>query len=183
MSEIKQTELKGADVRRPDAAPRNKTHAEIVYTPLDPGDPHETEFAGLKFRANVPVQVPLTRTVDSLVKKEYQTPEGEQRSRHVNVRVPVTEILKGNPFFRIDGEQPVRDRPHTKIPDSPEAYRGYAITWIAGSIDAKSMKMRWEMEKPLRSSCGVDKADIDYIMPLFEMRYDELAAAASSVAA
>lgn len=170
-------EAKGAAAA---AAPKAKTHAEIVYTPLDPGDPHETEFAGIKFRANTAVQVPLARTVNQLQRKEHYTTEGDLRSRSIEVKTPVAEALRLNPHFRVDGEQAVRDRPHSKVPDSPEGYRGYAIAWIALSKGAKEMKMRWEMEKPLRHACGVDKADIEYIMPLFESKFDELAAQAEA---
>ena len=179
MSEVQQTERKPQAKALPLSADA-KTHAEVVYTPLDPGDPIETIFAGLKFRANVAVQVPLTRMVDSLLRKESQTMDGELRSRAIETKVPVVERLKTNPYFKVDGEQCIRDRPHAKVPDSPEGYRGYAISWIRLSTDARSMRDRWEMEKQLRVSCGCDKRDIDYIMPLFEMRYDELKAAADA---
>jgi hypothetical protein len=179
VSETQQAERK-AQPKAPPSMLEPKTHAEVVYTPLDPGDPHETEFAGIKFRANVAVQVPLARTVNQLQRKEHYTTEGDLRSRSIEVKTPIVEALRNNPHFRIDGEQAVRDRPHSKVPDSPEGYRGYAIAWIALSKGAKEMKMRWEMEKPLRHACGVDKTDIEYIMPLFESKFDELAAQAQA---
>lgn len=157
---------------KPQGRANEKTHAEVKYIPLDPGDPNETTFAGIKFRANVAGEVPRNHLVQSLQREEITTADGI-RTRSVERKIPALDLLKKNPHFEVDGERARRQAPHARVPDSADEYRGYCIAWIAESTGARAMDTRWDAEKGLRDRCGCDKADIDYLRPFFENRRSE----------
>lgn len=58
--------------------------SNVIYTPLEGGDPHTTECNGYKFVANVP--------------KQISDPA-------------MLELISGNPWFTIDGKVVPRVRP------------------------------------------------------------------------
>jgi hypothetical protein len=148
----------------------------FIYRPQDPADPVETTFAKILFRANEPVEVADTVTVQQLVVEKRETPEGETRSKGREMQVPLYRVLAGNPWFEIDGVKSERQKPAThRVPTSPDEYRGYAIAWIAASTSAVTMDKRWIAEDNLRRACGVSADDMAYVMPFFEAKREECA--------
>lgn len=169
MSNQKATDLKGA--------PRPSDVCEVIYIPLEPGDPYETRAFGIKFRANVPVHISNKQTTAVLLKEAVETKDGTFQTRAVEKRASVIEMLKGNPYFKVDGVQAQKATPSTRAPDSPDAYRGYAIDWISRSRSAKGMETRWEGEEGLRERCGVAADDVAYLMPFYEAKREDCAEA------
>ncbi len=156
-----------------EAAPAKKV-AMITYVPLEYGDPPENVFAGIRFKANVPTEVPYSHTIEQLLVEQFDTPDGV-RSKALPKRVPVPVVLAGNPYFDIDGVRPEKVKPHARIPEDADAYRGYCINWISVSMSADSMDKRWIGEEGLRQRCGCSPADINYLRPFFEARHLECA--------
>lgn len=162
-------------------APKNakaKDYAEITYIP-DNGDPVRTTFAGIEFKAYVPVKVALVHAITVGLRKEVTMPDGSIQSRNVDTRISVAELLKGNRFFSVDGVQAAKKSASARVPTDPDMYRGYAISWIAASTNASSMDARWDGEAALRERCGCDDKDIAYLRPFFEARHDECDASAA----
>jgi len=155
-------------------APQRKT-ATIIYRRLEDTDPREQTFADIKFRADEPVEVPHSVTVQQLISEKYETSEGETRRRSREKLVSLADVLKGNPWFEVDGIQIERKLPHAKLPDDADGYRGYAINWISTSMSADSMDKRWAGEEGLRRRCGVSATELAYLRPFFESRRFECA--------
>lgn len=161
---------------------------EITYIPQN-GDPVRTTWNGIHFPAHIPVKVP--RTVTIAVPMPIQTkgadgelingivqPDGSIQTRHVERKVPLVELAKGNPLFSVNGAAPAEAKKgQARVPDTPDQYRGYAIRWIAASTNAKDMDARWNAEVDLREKCGCNDEDIGYLRPFFEARHDQLLAA------
>jgi hypothetical protein len=160
----------------PKADTANKDTAEVVYTPLDPGDGHETTFAGIRFKANVATAVPLSLTYPVTVREEVKAPDGMVHTRGVERRRSAVEALRDNPHFKVDGKQAPRpDDLKARVPDTPEQWRAYAIGWINVSTNAKAMDTRWDGEATLRERCGCSGDDIRYVRPFFDARRAECA--------
>jgi hypothetical protein len=155
---------------RPIGRPRNTR--TFIYRPIEEGDRLEIEMAGIKFRANVPVEVSDGVTILQLLREERDTPDGI-RTRAVERKVPLYQVVTGNPWFEVDGVRPQRSVPGTKVPDTADEYRGYAITWIFQSTSAAAMDLRWAGEEGLRQRCGVNVSDRNYLMPFFQARHKE----------
>lgn len=153
--------------------PKRKT-ATIIYRPQESTDPSEQIFGGIKFRANEPVEVPYSKTIDQLLTEKFETPDGI-RSRAVERQIPLPDVLRGNPWFEIDGVKHERVKPHMRLPDSSDQYRNYCINWISVSMSADSMDKRWIGEEMLRQRCGVSPGDISYLRPFFDARRMECA--------
>ena len=152
-----------------------KKSAMITYIPLDHGDPVENVFGGIRFKANVPVEVPRTHTILQLIVEKIETKDGELRTHGVERQIPLIEVLRGNSSFEIDGVRPERIKPHARVPEDADQYRGYCINWIFASTSADSMDKRWIGEEGLRRRCGVSPSDIDQLRPFFESRRMECA--------
>src|SRR3984885_413969 len=158
--------------------PRKKS-ATVIYRP-EHGDPSEVlMFAtentpGILFKANEPVDVPYSRTIDQLLVEKFETPDGT-KSKSIERKVPLPDVIRGNPSFEIDGIKPERIRPLARMPTDSDGYRGYAINWISVSMSADSMDKRWAGEEGLRQRCGCSPADIAYLRPFFEARRMETA--------
>jgi hypothetical protein len=76
-------------------------YVEVTYTPKD-GEA-QTSLAGLTFLANEPVQVPLDLTIPVLLREEVKTVEGVVHTRSVERKVRAVDVLKTNPYFKVDG--------------------------------------------------------------------------------
>jgi hypothetical protein len=156
----------------------DKQTAEITY--IDEDGPSKTTCWGIDFKLNVPVQVPLSRTVESLTRKETQGPEGEIRSRGVAGRISVVELARGNPGFMVDGVRVERKLGSQRLPTDADQYRGYAIGWIRETNTLRQLEQRWEGEEYLRGPecCSLEAKDLNYLLPFLEARRDQLKAAA-----
>lgn len=156
--------------------------ATVIYRPSE-GDNSitwinygETQEQQIRFRANEPVQVPYSIKIKQLLSEAFETKDGTPARRTREVNVPLVEVLRKNPAFEVDGVQAERKRPLSKIPETADEYRNYAIAWIVTSMSAKAMQMRWESEGGLRERCGVTGGDLSHILPLYENRKAECAA-------
>ena len=121
-----------------------------------------------------PTEVPYSHTIEQLLVEHFDTPDGV-RSKAIPKRVPVPVVLAGNPYFDIDGVRPEKVKPHARVPEDADGYRGYCINWISVSMSADSMDKRWVGEEGLRQRCGCSPADINYLRPFFEARRVECA--------
>jgi hypothetical protein len=164
-----------------EAAPAKKTGtATVIYRPArdEPAEIRmfvtETNLVGVLFKANEPMELSYSKTLEQLLVEKYETDEGI-RSRAVERKVPLPEVLKGNPSFEIDGVKPERVTPYARMPDTADGYRGYCINWISVSMSADSMDKRWVGEEGLRQRCGVSPSDIAYLRPFFDSRRIECA--------
>lgn len=102
-------------------------------------------------------------------------PDGTIQTRHVEKRVPMAELARNNPHFMVNGKQADKPAPKKiRLPESPDEYRGYALRWIADSTELSAMQVRWDAEQALRDRCGVNDADVAYIMPFFEAKREGL---------
>src|SRR5437899_475089 len=138
---------------------------EITYIPGE-GDPAKTTWNGVTFHANKPVKVSRRHTVLVPMRQEFSAPDGSIISRAIEKRIPMVELAKGNPFFSVNGKEPAkRIEGKARVPDTPETYRGYAMAWIAEATSDRSIDARWAAEAGLREKCGVNDADIAWLMP------------------
>jgi hypothetical protein len=148
---------------------------EITYHPGE-GDPVRTEWNGLKFAAHIPTRVSKKHTVLVPLPVTVNMPDGTVQTRHVESRVPMVELAKKNPTFVVNGQQAEKPAPgKTRVPESPDEYRGYALKWIAASTEKSAMDVRWDAEAALRDRCGVNDGDIAYLRPFFEAKYEMMA--------
>jgi hypothetical protein len=165
------SEASGASASGQAAAP-NHEFAEVTYVPSH-GGPLQTKMGGIVFRANVPTKVPRSVTVDQLLRKEHENPDGSIVSRSIEGRVKLVEKLKRNPFFIVDGVQAKRVEPASALPDTSDKYRNYALMWITRSTTAEGIRARWAAEHGLRESLGVSQEDLSFLSPLLEMKIKE----------
>lgn len=156
---------------------QKKDYDEITYIPGE-GDPIRTKWNGFEFRAHLPVQVPHKATVLVPMPLEMTAADGSRITRHVEKRVPMADLARGNPAFSVNGETPAKRRLGTaRVPTNSDEYRGYCISWIAASTKPADMDARWEAEQELREVCGCDDNDIAYLRPFFEARHEQTKAA------
>lgn len=159
---------------------------KATYTPLENGDPIETTVAGIRFVANVPVDVSGIKVVQTVI-KEWLDAEGNPRSRGVEKQVPLADVLASNPYFQVDGkaavEKPKAGRPRT--PTTADEYRAHALRWFPQMESSKQLGERWESEKPLREKLGVtdDGDEVKFLRPFYEGRFHELRQAEKAKAA
>lgn len=151
--------------------------SEIIYVPRE-GDPATTSFAGIKFAAYCATRVSKMHSIMVPMRVETEMGDGTIQTRHVEKRVSVVELLKGNPWFKVDGKQAMSQKGAQRVPQDSDQYRGYCISWIAGSTNHETMRVRWDGEESLRERCGCSEDDIAYLMPFFEARHDECEALA-----
>lgn len=154
-----------------------KESAEVTYLPGD-GDPINTEVNGVTFRGNVPKTVPRSVCVSVPIRKEHYLPDGTLQSRGVETRIPLIELLAGNPCFSVDGVQTERKTATAKLPSDSDQYRGYALKWIMGATTAGEIDGRWAGEAALREKIGWEQKDEAYLRPFVEGRKEQLKEAA-----
>ena len=157
--------------------------ALVTYVPQENGDPIFTVFAGLEFRAGEPVEVPATATIEQLiVEKTLHAASGEMRSKGVEKRTPILDMVKANPYFRVEGHEPPPRKPagRPRMPRTAEEYKGFAMEWFARMEDHRKLAQRWEAEEELRTGLGVhdDSEIVSYLRPFFDARFHELKKAA-----
>ena len=155
----------------------DKDYSEITYIP-GPQDLPRVKWHNIEFKAHVPVKVRNTDGYLVPLRQEALTADGDVRAKSPERKVTYVELARGNPSFSVNGEAPFsRTEGKSRTPDSPDAYRGYAINWIARSNDAATMDARWQAEADLRERCGCDDNDLMYLRPFFEAQHDRVSAA------
>jgi len=156
----------------------DKMTAEVTYHP-DDGDPIKTEWAGIKFVGNIPVSVPLTKTIMAPIRKQFQnTADGTLQSRSTEHPMSIVELARNNPKFSVNGERAERKEPLQRLPTDADQYRGYALRWIRESTTLAQLNERWRGEVELRERCGCEDKDENYLMPFLNARRDQVKEAA-----
>jgi hypothetical protein len=163
------------DVKAEAVAPTGT--ARVIWHPED-GDPGKMTMNGIEFKANVPVILPLSKTISYPERKEYFLPDGTLQSRGVETKKSMVEILRTNPSFSVDGVRPPRKSASARLPDDADKYRGYALRWIRESTSHEQIVQRWDGEQELRDRCGCAQKDIAYLTPFLEARKDQVKDAA-----
>jgi hypothetical protein len=164
------------DGRRKRRESPERDFVEITY--VDEEGPSKTKCWGIDFKLNVPVQVPVNATVESLTRKETSGPEGEIRSRGVHGRISVVELARGNSGFMVDGVRAERRLGSQRLPTDADQYRGYAMGWIRETNTIRQLDQRWEGEANLREKCGCEQKDENYLRPFLDAKRDQLKEAA-----
>lgn len=153
---------------------------KVTYVPRDPSDPHQNVWNGIKFPANVPVELdPKNRAHGYMVpdRKTIVHPvTGQDMFEYKDVWKSMIEIAKTNPSFEVEGEAPVAIRKpgRPRVPRTSEDYRSHAQAWIAASEDHEDLEQRWTEEDELRQRCDVGEDDLQYLKPFFEAKHHEL---------
>ena len=86
------------------------TIVQVTYRPLD-GDPHTTVWHGIKFEANVPVELDRNNRahhIEQLLPKSIVGTNGESLTKHVPSTMFMGDLARGNPSFDVDGERAKR---------------------------------------------------------------------------
>ena len=148
--------------------------AKITYLPGE-GDPVKTVWNGIEFRANIPVAVPLNKTILVPLRKEWIDNNGDLKSKAVETRISMVEMAKTNACFSVDGAPPP-ERKHGahRLPTDADQYRGYALGWIRETNTLRQLTQRWDGEAALREKCGLDQKDENYLMPFVHARREQL---------
>jgi hypothetical protein len=152
--------------------------SSVVYVPND-GDPIRTSCHDVDFRANIPVIIPHDRMCNVMLTEKSIGPEGEERSKGHERKIPLVELLRTNQNFEVDGVALQRRRGSARLPTDPDQYRGYALGWIRATNTLKALNQRWEGEEPLREKCGLEMGDLNYLEPFLEARREQLSDANS----
>lgn len=162
--------------KRNEAQAAQREHDEITYIPCE-GDPARTKWNGYEFKAHIPVNVPRSACVLVPMPIDVIASDGTRTTRHIEKRIPMAELAKGNPTFSVNGETPAKRKMGTaRVPTNSDEYRGYCISWVAASTEASAMDARWDAEADLREKCGCEDKDIAYVRPFFEARRLQVAA-------
>jgi hypothetical protein len=151
---------------------------KVTYIPRDPTDPAVMIWNGVKFPANVPVELDdkLHGYKVPLPKNSIDPATGEPRTKHYETWVTMAALAKGNPSFQVEGEAPAAARKpgRPRIPRTSEDYRAHAQAWIAAADNHEELEERWTEEEALRERCGVGDDDLSYLRPFFEAKHHEL---------
>jgi hypothetical protein len=153
---------------------------KVTYIPSEPGDPAVKPIHGIKFPANVPVELdPKNREhgYNQLVRTTKVDPvTGREMFEYKETWVSLIETLKGHHDFQIEGEAtPAARKPgRPRIPRTSEDYRSHAQAWIAAADNHEELEERWTEEEVLRERCGVGDDDLSYLRPFFEAKHHKL---------
>jgi len=153
---------------------------KVTYTPHDPTDPHMNIWNGIKFPANVPIELdPKNRAHGysvPLPTKKTDPVTGREMLEYKETWVSMIELAKTNPSFQVEGEAPALARKpgRPRTPRTSEDYRSHAQAWISASDDFEEMIQRWEDEEPLRERCEVGDDDKSYLRPFFDAKVHQL---------
>jgi hypothetical protein len=90
--------------------------AKVTYRPIEQTDPNFIEWNGVRFDANVPVDLDPEKHFIMVPMPSYTMVNGIRQSIHHDTRVPMIEIAKGNKFFIVD-DGPARGKPKTTEED------------------------------------------------------------------
>lgn len=153
---------------------------KVTYVPREPTDPAMMIWNGVKFPANIPVELDPNNRAHGypvpMPKHSVDPSTGEPRTKHIETWVSMVDLAKTNPSFQVEGEVPaaVRKPGRPRTPRTSEDYRAHAQMWITSSEDPDEMVERWGDEEPLREKCGVGDDDVSYLRPLFDSRLRQL---------
>lgn len=155
-------------------AEARETHDVVIYRP-GRQDSGWTKMNGVEFHAGKEVKIPRSKTVSATIRQQMQLQDGSIVSRGVETRIPMIELLTGNPLFCVNGVEPVpRKKMRARVPTDSNSYKPYAIEWIGRAESAVELDARWRGEQELRERIGVDEHDLQYILPFYEIRHEML---------
>jgi hypothetical protein len=103
----------------PQASKPAKTTVSVTYVPINDDDRPKTKWNNVEFRANVPVELDPANPdhyVVQLLPKAYPGANGETLTKHVESKVFMGEMAKGNPSFIVDGKRARRKVSTRKVP-------------------------------------------------------------------
>jgi len=132
-----------------DEQPRTlATPEQVTYTPA-PGDNPEVVWMGHKFRAHIPHPVTNSRLV---------------------------EMAKTNKFFHVGEFDPKLHafKDEVPMPQTAEAYRGWAVRWFKDMRSVDEFANRWANEAKMRGKLEVGYDDYHYMSSLAQPLIDEL---------
>lgn len=153
---------------------------KVTYIPRDPTDPAVMIWNGVKFPANVPVELDpkkLAHGYDVPLPRKITDPvTGREMLEYKETWVSMIDQAKGNPSFQVEGEVPAAARKpgRPRIPRTSEDYRSYALAWISAMEDVQDLAERWDAEETLRENIGVGEDDLKYLTPFFQAKHHEL---------
>jgi hypothetical protein len=151
----------------------------VTYTPRDPSAPSEMIWNGVKFRANVPVELdPIRHSYFIPIVRKWEDPVSARTlSLASEQRVLMVDIARQNPDFTVEGE-PATSVPKlgkSKAPKTPEEYRAHAVGWINAAQNIDDLA-RWNDEELLREKCGCGHDDEAFLQPLFDAKFKAISA-------
>lgn len=152
---------------------------KVTYIPRDPGDPAMMIWNGIKFPANVPVELDPNNKAHGysvpMPKHSIDPATGEPRTKHIETWVAMADLAKTNPSFQVEGEAPATRKPgRPRTPRTSEDYRSHAQAWISAADNHEELEERWTEEEGLRERCGIGDDDLSYLKPFFEAKHHEL---------
>jgi hypothetical protein len=125
----------------PQAPKAAKTTVSVTYVPINDDDRPKTKWNNIEFRANVPVELDPENPdhyVVQLLPKTFPGQNGETLTKHVESKVFMGEMAKGNPSFTVDGKRARRKISTRKVPppgaEWTEAHEGQIS--MSDEIDA-----------------------------------------------
>lgn len=107
-----------ASVPQTSAKPPKST-VTVTYRPLDIGDPPYTRWNGVRFDANVAVELDPKNPahhVMQLLPIAREGTNGETLTKHVETKVFMGDIARDNPSFEVDGKRARRKINTRKVP-------------------------------------------------------------------
>lgn len=103
------------------AAPKRSTVA-VTYRPINPTDPNVVRWNGIKFEANVPVQLDPNNPahkIENHLATEVEGPEGETRLKYRKTLVSMIELAKFNPSFEVEGFPRAKQKKSKRVVPPP----------------------------------------------------------------
>lgn len=144
---------------------------KITYMPLNNGDPIRTKVAGCSFRAGVPVEVgPNEYPVEVPIVHRKESDDGTFTTHMVNKKIPLVQLLAGNPHFEIDGIAAQAKTGRPKKPTTDREYRMFALAWLERAQTGGEIRKRWADEEPLRQQLEVGDDDVRFMMQFINAR-------------
>jgi hypothetical protein len=106
---------------------------EITYIPEE-GDPIRVHWNGIEFKAHMPTKVSRKHAYGVPMRTQHTLADGTIVTKHIEKRVTMVELAKGNPKFSVNGEAPAKKREgKSRVPTDSDEYRGYATAENAES--------------------------------------------------
>lgn len=83
---------------------------KITYIPQADDDSHTCVAYGIKFPANVPIEVDERRSIEVEETLRKDADDGTFKLVTIKKRLTIIELARGNPSFQVEGEAPKKKR-------------------------------------------------------------------------